>query len=177
MATFVWEGRIRGGEVKKGTIEAANQEAALQRLRVEQVNVTKIKKAGQGFSLNFGGGVKEKDIGIFLSQFATMIDAGRPLVQCLDILSTQPDNKAFVKILADVKEGGEGGSSLSESMRRHRKVFDELFVNLVAAGEVGGILDTILQRLASYIEKAMKLKRQIKGAMVYPTAVMGVAAI
>src|SRR5262249_42018993 len=143
----------------------------------EQVNVTKIRKAGKGFSLSLGSGVKEKDIVIFVRQFATMIDAGLPLVQCLDILSTQADNKAFGKILGEVKAGVEGGASLSESMRRHPKVFDELFVNLIAAGEVGGILDTILQRLASYIEKAMKLKRQIKGAMVYPSAVMGVAAI
>src|SRR5262244_343020 len=178
MATFVWEGRIRSGEVKKGTIEADTEEAAMQRLRVEQVNVTKLKRAARQLKLPFGRGrVKSKDIVVFVRQFATMIDAGLPLVQCLDILASQADNKAFARVLADVKAGVEGGSSLSESLRKHPKVFDELFVNLVAAGEVGGILDTILQRLATYIEKAMNLKRQIKGAMVYPIAVLCVAIV
>jgi type IV pilus assembly protein PilC len=178
MATYVWEGRIRSGEVKKGTIEADTEDAALQRLRLEQINVTKIKKAAKEINIPWlQGRVKEKDIVVFVRQFATMIDAGLPLVQCLDILATQTENKAFGKILADVKVGVEGGASFSEALRRHPKVFDELFVNLVAAGEVGGILDTILQRLATYIEKAMKLKRQIKGAMVYPVAVLCVAII
>jgi type IV pilus assembly protein PilC len=178
MATFVWEGRIRSGEVKKGTIEADTEDAALQRLRLEQINVTKIKKAAKEINIPWlQGRVKEKDIVVFVRQFATMIDAGLPLVQCLDILATQAENKAFGKIIFDVKAGVEGGLSFSEALRRHPKVFDELFVNLVAAGEVGGILDTILQRLATYIEKAMKLKRQIKGAMVYPISVLCVAII
>ena len=178
MATYVWEGRIRSGEIKKGTIEADTEDAALQRLRLEQINVTKIKKAAKEINIPWlQGRVKEKDIVVFVRQFATMIDAGLPLVQCLDILANQAENKAFGKIIADVKAGVEGGASFSEALRRHPKVFDELFVNLVAAGEVGGILDTILQRLATYIEKAMKLKRQIKGAMVYPVAVLCVAII
>jgi type IV pilus assembly protein PilC len=178
MATFVWEGRIRSGEIKKGTIEADSEEGALQRLRLEQINVTKIRKAAKQITIPFlQGRVKEKDIVVFVRQFATMIDAGLPLVQCLDILATQTENKAFGKVLSDVKAGVEGGASFSESLRRHPKVFDELFVNLVAAGEVGGILDTILNRLAAYIEKAMKLKRQIKGAMAYPVGILIVAVI
>jgi len=179
MGTFVWEGRIRSGEVKKGTIEAESEDLALQRLRLEQVNVTKIKKAARQISIPFltGGRVSQKDIVVFVRQFATMIDAGLPLVQCLDILAQQTDNKSFGRILAEVKASVEGGASFSEALRRHPKVFDELFVNLVAAGEVGGILDTILQRLATYIEKAVKLKRQIRGAMVYPIAVLCVAIV
>src|SRR5215831_5215482 len=179
MGTFVWEGRIRSGEVKKGTIEAESEDLALQRLRLEQVNVTKIKKAAKQISIPFltGGRVSQKDIVVFVRQFATMIDAGLPLVQCLDILAQQTDNKSFGRILAEVKASVEGGASFSEALRRHPKVFDELFVNLVAAGEVGGILDTILQRLATYIEKAVKLKRQIRGAMVYPIAVLCVAIV
>src|SRR5688572_20864844 len=126
MPTFVWEGRIRSGEVKKGSIEAESEEAALQRLRVEQVNVTKIKKAPKQIKLPFGGGkVKERDIVVFTRQFATMIDAGLPLVQCLDILASQAENKAFGKVLSDVKLGVEGGSSFSEALTKHPKVFDE----------------------------------------------------
>ena len=138
MATYVWEGRIRSGEIKKGTIEADTEDAALQRLRLEQINVTKIKKAAKELSIPWlQGRVKEKDIVVFVRQFATMIDAGLPLVQCLDILATQAENKTFGKIIADVKAGVEGGASFSEALRRHPKGFDELFVNLVAAGEVG----------------------------------------
>jgi type IV pilus assembly protein PilC len=172
-----WEGRTRTGEVKKGTIEAETEEAAVARLRVDQITVTKVKKQPKALSLSFGGSVKEENIVVFTRQFATMIDAGLPLVQCLEILSTQTENRFFGKILADVKNTVEGGETFSNSLKRHPKIFDELFVNLVAAGEIGGILDTILQRLSNYIEKAMKLKRQVKGAMVYPIGVLCVAAL
>jgi type IV pilus assembly protein PilC len=179
MATYAWEGRLRSGEIKKGTIEAESEEAALQRLRLDQINVTKIKKAAAALKLpKFGKGkVSEKDVVIFVRQFATMIDAGLPLVQCLEILSSQTDNKAFGQILGEVKVAVEGGSSFSDALKKHPRTFDDLFVNLIAAGEVGGILDTILGRLAAYIEKAMKLKRQIKGAMVYPISILCVAII
>src|SRR5262249_56373889 len=146
---------------------------AMARLRADQISPTRVKKRAKGFDLSVGSGVSEKDLVIFTRQFATMIDAGLPLVQCLDILSTQSDNKRFGKILGDVKTHVESGATFSEALKRHPKVFDELYVNLVAAGEVGGILDTILNRLGTYIEKAQKLKRQVRGAMVYPAAILG----
>src|SRR5262249_47673680 len=123
----------------------------------------------------FGSPVSEAELVVFVRQFATMIDAGLPLVQCLEILSAQGDNKTFNRILRDVKQTVEEGATFSEALRRHPKVFDDLFVNLVAAGEVGGILDTILGRLAQYIEKRVKLKRQVRGALVYPTGVLVIA--
>jgi type IV pilus assembly protein PilC len=145
-------------------------------LRGQQINPTKVKKKGRELKLSFGG-VPQKDLVIFTRQFATMIDAGLPLVQCLEILSQQTTHKAFAKILGQVKVSVESGATFSESLSKHPKAFDELYVNLVAAGEVGGILDTILQRLAQYIEKAVKLKRQVKGAMVYPAGVCIVAIL
>jgi type IV pilus assembly protein PilC len=130
--------------------------------------------------LKFGSGVKKvetKDLVVFTRQFATMIDAGLPLVQCLDILASQQENKTMKNVLYAVKESVEGGSTFADALGRHPKVFDDLYVNLVAAGEIGGILDTILNRLAAYIEKAMKLKKQVKGAMVYPSTIMAIAVI
>src|SRR5690606_16803646 len=121
--------------------------------------------------------VETKDLVVFTRQFATMIDSGLPLVQCLDILSSQQENKTFKDVLIRVKESVEGGSTFADALSKHPKVFDQLYVNLVAAGEVGGILDTILNRLAAYIEKAMKLRKQVKGAMVYPTTIMAIAVI
>jgi type IV pilus assembly protein PilC len=174
---FAWEGRTRGGDLRKGTLEAPSEDIAVARLRADQISPTKVRKRGKGFELNIGSGVSEKDLVVFTRQFATMIDAGLPLVQCLDILSTQADNKRFGKTLADVKTHVEGGATFSDALRRHPKVFDELYVNLVAAGEVGGILDTILNRLGTYIEKAQKLKRQVRGAMVYPAAILVVAIV
>jgi type IV pilus assembly protein PilC len=173
---FVWEGRTRTGEARSGTIEGANEDAVLGVLRGQQINPTKVKKKGKELSLSFGG-VPQKDLVIFTRQFATMIDAGLPLVQCLDILSQQTANKKLAKILSQVKVSVESGATFSESLAKHPKAFDELYVNLVAAGEVGGILDTILNRLAQYIEKAVKLKRQVKGAMVYPAGVCVVAVV
>jgi type IV pilus assembly protein PilC len=178
MATFAYEGRTRAGELRRGTVDAANEEMAMARLRADQISPTKVQKKTVGLKgIQFGSGVTEKDMVVFTRQFATMIDAGLPLVQCLDILSTQTENKRFGSVLADVKTHVEGGSTFSDALRRHPRVFDELYINLIAAGEVGGILDTILNRLGTYIEKAMKLKRQVRGAMVYPIAILGVAVI
>jgi type IV pilus assembly protein PilC len=151
---------------------------AVARLRADQISPTRLKRQVVGLSgLQFGSGVSEKDKVVFTRQFATMIDAGLPLVQCLEILSTQAENKKFGRVLADVKTTVESGATFSDALRRHPRVFDELYVNLIAAGEVGGILDTILNRLGTYIEKAMKLKRQVRGAMVYPAAILVVAII
>ncbi|HEY8041187.1 MAG TPA: type II secretion system F family protein [Polyangiaceae bacterium] len=172
MAEFVWEARARGGELRKGSMEAESEDAVNQRLRAQQLQPTKVKKKGKAFSFQLGTGVGNKDIVTFTRLFATMIDAGLPIVQCLDILQGQTDNKFFANILKDVKASVEQGATFSDSLRRHPKVFDHLYVNLVQAGEVGGILDTILNRLAVYIEKAMKLRRQVRGAMVYPSIVI-----
>ena len=172
MAEFVWEARARTGEVRKGAMEAESEDAVNQRLRAQQLQPTKVKKKGKEFSFQIGTGVSSKDIVTFTRLFATMIDAGLPIVQCLDILQGQTDNKLFANVLRDVKSSVEQGATFSDSLRRHPKVFDHLYVNLVQAGEVGGILDTILNRLAVYIEKAMKLKRQVRGAMVYPSIVI-----
>src|SRR5689334_16400340 len=144
MPTFAWEGKNRTGEVKRGNIDAESEAAASQRLKNENISVSKIKKAGTpGGAFGFGGGVSAKELVVFTRMFATMIDAGLPLVQCLDILSTQAENKTFAKVLGDVKTHVESGATFSEALKRHPKVFDELYVNLIAAGEIGGILDTI----------------------------------
>jgi type IV pilus assembly protein PilC len=172
MAEFVWEARGRTGEVRKGSMEAESEDAVNQRLRAQQLQPTKVKKKAKAFNFQLGTGVSQKDIVTFTRLFATMIDAGLPIVQCLDILQGQTDNKLFANILRDVKSSVEQGATFSDSLRRHPKVFDHLYVNLVQAGEVGGILDTILNRLAVYIEKAMKLRRQVRGAMVYPSIVI-----
>src|SRR5580700_11169579 len=172
MTEFVWEARARGGEVRKGSMEAESEDAVNQRLRAQQLQPSKVKKKGKEISFQIGTGVNAKDIVTFTRLFATMIDAGLPIVQCLDILQGQTDNKHFAAVLRDVKSSVEQGATFSDSLRRHPKVFDHLYVNLVQAGEIGGILDTILNRLAVYIEKAMKLSRQVKGAMVYPSIVI-----
>lgn len=172
MAEFVWEARSRAGELRKGTMEADDQDAVFTRLRAQQLNPVKVKKKAGAISFKIGTGVSGKDIVTFTRLFATMIDAGLPIVQCLDILQGQTDNKAFSVVLRDVKSNVEQGSTFSDSLRKHPKVFDPLYTNLVQAGEVGGILDTILQRLATYYEKSMKLKRQVRGAMVYPSVVL-----
>ena len=172
MAEFVWEARGRTGEVRKGSMEAESEDAVNQRLRAQQLQPTKVKKKGRAFTFSLGTGVGQKDLVTFTRLFATMIDAGLPIVQCLDILQAQTDNKAFGVILRDVKASVEQGATFSDSLRRHPRVFDHLYVNLVQAGEVGGILDTILNRLAVYIEKAQKLRSQVRGAMTYPAIVI-----
>ena len=173
MAKFQWEATTRMGEKKRGVMEADTAAVVEQRLRGDGMNVERVKKEAKQFTI--GSGVTPKDLQVFTRQLATMIDAGLPLVQCLDILASQNPNKAFAAILGQVKASVESGSTFSDALKRHPKVFDELFVNLVAAGEVGGILDTILNRLAIYIEKAVKLKAQIKSAMFYPVAILVVA--
>lgn len=172
MAEFVWEARGRTGEVRKGSMEADTEDVVNQRLRAQQLQPTKVKKKPKALAFQIGTGVGQKDIVTFTRLFATMIDAGLPIVQCLDILQGQTDNKYFANILRDVKASVEQGATFSDSLRRHPKVFDHLYVNLVQAGEVGGILDTILNRLAVYIEKSVKLRSQVRGAMVYPSIVI-----
>jgi len=180
MATFAYVGKTRQGAVKKGDLTAKTREEAAEQLRKQNIVVSSLQeKAAEGIlqRLNMGGGVSDKDIVVFTRQFATMINAGLPLIQCLEILSTQSENKVFGKAIGEIKVDVESGSTLADALKKHPKMFDELYVNLVHAGEVGGLLDTILGRLAKHIEKAMKLKSQIKGAMVYPSTIMGVAVI
>jgi len=178
MPAFVWKGKTREGKAVAGERVADNKEAVMALLRREQILVSSVKEKGKEVALpKFGGGVPAKQLAIFVRQFSVMIDAGLPLVQCLEILGTQQDNKTFAKILQQTRQDVEGGATLADAMRKHPKAFDELFTNMIAAGEAGGILDTILKRLATYIEKAVKLKGQVKGAMVYPVAVISIAAI
>ncbi|GAG44365.1 unnamed protein product, partial [marine sediment metagenome] len=178
MPVFTWEGRTRQGTTKKGVIEAPSEAAVMTQLRGQMIVPVKVKPKAkdllEGFDL-LKGGVKTRELVIFTRQFATMIDAGLPLVQCLEILGGQQTNKAFKEILLAVKNDVEQGSTFADALRKHPKPFDQLFVNLVAAGEVGGILDTILNRLAVYLEKADALRRKVKGAMVYPTTILVVA--
>lgn len=179
MATFAYVGRSKSGAVKKGELVAKSRDEAVDQLRKQSVVVTSLeeKAAKEGFSLKLGSGVSEKDLVVFTRQFGTMINAGLPLIQCLEILSTQSENAALRKSVGEIKVQVEGGSTFSDALRRHPKIFDDLYVNMVHAGEVGGLLDTILGRLSKHIEKAMKLKGQIKSAMVYPAAIVGIAAI
>ncbi|QSQ23852.1 type II secretion system F family protein [Pyxidicoccus parkwayensis] len=175
---FLWEAKTKGGETKKGEMEASDTEAVNARLKSLGLNPTKVRKKGAldgAVSLPGIGGVTGKDILIFTRQFATMIDAGLPLVQCLDILASQMDNPAFKKVLFAIKGKVEQGSTFADALKDHPKVFDELYTQLCAAGEVGGILDSILNRLAAYREKSEKLKRKVKGAMTYPVIVILVA--
>ena len=175
MPKFQWEATTRAGEVRRGVVEAADEAAVQNRLRADQLTPRRIKKQSAGIQISIGSPVTPKELQIFTRQLATMIDAGLPLVQCIDILANQCENQIFQTKLFQVKAAVEQGSSFSDALRKHPKIFDELYVNLVGAGEVGGILDTILNRLATYIEKAVKLKSQLKSAMVYPIAIMVVA--
>ena len=176
---WIWEGKNRNGDLKKGEMEAADETSVLQRLRSMQLSNTKVKRKPMSFTFKLPGigGVTKKDLVIFTRQFATMIDAGLPLVQCLDILASQLDNLAFREVLTKVKQKVESGSTLADALGDHPKVFDTLYVQLVAAGEIGGILDTILNRLSIYIEKNEKLKGKVKAAMIYPAVVLIVAGL
>lgn len=178
MPVYRWSGVNRAGKKVKGEMEAPDQEAVRIVLRRQRIEPAKIKEAPKDIFENVAflkPKVTEKDVVLFTRQFATMIDAGLPLVQCLDILANQTDNRTFKQMLKQIKSDVESGSTFADALKKHPKTFDELFVNLIAAGEVGGILDTILNRLAAYIEKAMKLKKKVKGAMVYPIVVLVVA--
>lgn len=180
MASFAWVGRNRQGSIQKGELAAKTRDEVIAALRKQNILVTSVTEKAKKFdlsALSLGGGVSDKDIVVFTRQFATMIDAGLPLVQCLEILSNQSENKALAKAVGEVRGDVESGSTYADALRKHPRVFDDLYVNMVAAGEAGGILDTILNRLAKHIEKAMKLKKQIKSAMVYPTAVIIVAVV
>lgn len=180
MPKYKWSGRAKDGKAQKGEMEAPSEAVVTAQLRRQGIAPNSIKEAGKGLNveLNIPGmepKVTQKDVVVFTRQFATMIDAGLPLVQCLELLSGQQENKTFKKVLVDVKESVESGSTFADALGKHPKVFNELYVNLVAAGEVGGILDTILNRVAAYQEKAMKLKKQVKGAMTYPATIVGIA--
>lgn len=179
MATFAYVGRSKSGTVKKGELVAKTRDEAVEQLRKQSVVVTSLEEraAKEGFKLSLGSGVSDKDLVVFTRQFGTMINAGLPLIQCLEILSTQSENAALRKAVGEVRVQVEGGSTFSDALKKHPKIFDDLYVNMVHAGEVGGLLDTILGRLSKHIEKAMKLKGQIKSAMVYPAAICGIAVI
>ncbi len=180
MPVYIWSGTDRGGKKQKGEFEADNLVLARQMVIKKNITIRNIKPKPKDISEYIPalqGKIKERDLVIFVRQFSTMIDAGLPLVQCLEILNEQQDNPAFKKVIRRVKRDVEEGSTLSDAIRKHPKAFDNLFVNLVAAGEVGGILDVILNRLAAYIEKAAKLKKKVKGAMTYPGIVVTIALL
>lgn len=174
MPVFTWQGKLADGTVKKGEIEAKNKATVTMLLRRQRILPSKIKQKRKEITL-FEQPVKTKDIVIFTRQFATMINAGLPLVQCLDILGTQQPNPSFKKIILQIKQDVEGGATFADALKKHPKCFDNLFVNLVAAGEIGGVMDTVLNRLAEYMEKAEALKSKVKGAMTYPVIVLLVA--
>jgi type IV pilus assembly protein PilC len=177
MPVYTYKGTNKAGSSVSGERTAASKNELASSLRRENINVSKLSEKGKEFNIpSFGGGVDSKELAVFTRQFSVMIDAGLPLVQCLEILAGQQENKIFQKILNGVRASVEGGATLSASMKQYEKVFDPLYYNMVEAGETGGILDTILQRLSMYIEKNVKLKRAVKSAMIYPVAVMSIAA-
>jgi type IV pilus assembly protein PilC len=177
MPVFMWKGRTLAGEAQSGEIEVNRQDEVVELLRKKKILVTSVRPKGGGFALPklLGSGVGTKDLAIFTRQFATMISAGLPLVQCLDILAKQTPKPSFARVIAEVTREVEAGSTLADALGKHKTVFDDLFRNMVAAGEAGGVLDEILMRLATYIEKADALKRKVQGAMVYPGVVLTVA--
>src|SRR5258705_10358353 len=182
MPTYVFKGRNRLNEIVVGERVADNRDALRQILRREQVTLTSVKEKGREIGIPKIGGrkkVKAKDLSVFRRQFSVMIDAGLPLVQCLEILAQQQENKYFQQTIMQVRQDVEEGSTLAAAMARHRRVFDQLYTNMVEAGETGGILDLILQRLSTFIEKIVKLKRDVISAMIYPAAViiMAIGAI
>jgi len=176
MPVFTYKGTNRSGGNVSGELTATSKAELQNLLRRQQITPTKMSEKGKEFNMpTFGSGVSAKELAIFTRQFSVMIDAGLPLVQCLEILASQQENKMFQKVLTGTRGSVEGGATLSAAMRQYPKVFDSLYVNMVEAGETGGILDTILQRLSSYIEKNVKLQRAVKSAMVYPVGVLTVA--
>src|SRR6188472_1244696 len=180
MATFAYSGRTRQGRTVTGERIAETMDGAVAALRREQILVTQIsplKEAAPKAAKPSGKSVSAKNLAVFTRQFSVMIDAGLPLVQCLEILGSQEEDKNFASVILATRGDVESGASLADAMKRHPKVFDPLFTNMIAAGEAGGILDTILKRLATYIEKSVKLKGQVKSAMIYPIAVIVIAAV
>jgi type IV pilus assembly protein PilC len=180
MAVYQWVGTNRKNETRKGEMEASNERAVRSNLMRLRITPTKIKKKPKDLFENVSWlqpKVKEKDIILFARQFSTMIDAGLPIIQCLEILHAQQNNKTFKRMIKEIKEQVESGATLAEALKRFPKYFDDLFVNMIAAGEAGGILDAILRRLAGYMEKALKLKAQVKGAMTYPVVTLVIAII
>ncbi len=178
MPQFEWKGRSKSGETVSGIVTADSKEGVVATLRRQQIVASKIKEKGKELALpKFGGGVSSKELAVFTRQFSVMIDAGLPVVQCLEILGSQQANRTFQRTLFEIRSDVESGSNLSDAFKKHPKIFDNLYCNLVAAGETGGILDTILQRLSIYIEKAVKLKAAVKAAMVYPVAVVTIAIL
>src|SRR5216117_3170069 len=176
MPDYKYQVTSRSGSSVSGVMTASNKTELASLLKRQQITATKMTEKCKEFSVpTFGGGVGQKEIAIFTRQFSVMIDAGLPLVQCLEILGSQQKNRAFQKTLFQVRQDVESGSTLADSLRKHPKVFNALFCNMIAAGESGGILDTILQRLAQYIEKAVKLKAAVRSAMIYPVAVITIA--
>ena len=180
MPVFRYTGKTRAGASQRGEIEATNRASATAVLRQRQILVTSIRAKPKGLELKlpgFGRKVTEQELVVFTRQFATMIEAGLPLVQCLDILARQAANKEFARVIGQVKTDVESGDSFADALRKHPAVYSDFFVNMVEAGEAGGILDTILARLATYMEKAAALKAQVKGALVYPAVIIAIAFI
>ena len=184
MPTFVWEGKTAQGRAMKGELEAPNLEAVVTVLRHRRIRPipNRIREKGKGLEKEitipgFGEKVKTKDLSIFTRQFATMIDAGLPIVQCLDILGEQSESKLLRNTVRTIRQDVEGGATLADALRKHPKIFDALYINMVEAGEAGGVLNTVLNRIALFIEKANKLKKKVKGAMIYPCAIIAVAVI
>jgi len=176
MPVFTYRGTNRAGTSVAGEMSASNKSELQSLLRRQQITPTKMSEKGKEFNLpTFGSGVTAKELAVFTRQFSVMIDAGLPLVQCLEILASQQENKTFQKVLTGTRSAVEGGSTLSAAMKQYPKVFDPLYTNMVEAGETGGILDTILQRLSTYIEKNVKLQRAVKSALVYPIGVLTIA--
>ena len=180
MPVYLWVGKNRNNEVQKGEIEAVSEEAVKAQLTRQRITPTKVKKKPKDLFENVSflqPKVKNRDVILFARQFSTMIDAGLPIIQCLDILYSQQANATFKKMLKEIKESVEGGATLAEALKKYPKQFDSLFVNMIAAGEAGGILDSILRRLAAYMEKTAKLKAQVKGAMTYPIVTLIIAVV
>lgn len=180
MPVYLWVGKNRLNKIQKGEMEAPNEQAVRASLARQKIQPTRIKQKPKDLFENvrfLQPKVRENDIILFARQFSTMIDAGLPIIQCLDILHNQQNNATFKRILRQIKESVEGGSTLAEALKKFPRQFDDLFVNMVAAGEAGGILDAILRRLASYMEKAARLKAKVKGAMTYPLVTLGIAVI
>jgi len=179
MPSFIWKGKNRTGQIQEGQLLADSRDAAAAVLRRQQIQITTLREKGREVKLipRIPRGIGAKRIAIFTRQFSVMLDAGLPLVQCLEILGDQEENRTFQQIIHQVRTDVESGASLADAMRKHPKAFDNLFTNMVAAGESGGILDIILQRLSVYIEKAVKLNSQVKAALIYPVSIIVIAAL